>query len=153
MSCFYIFPNIDTFWRLCSRRLLKTLWQCSKQAISPFAKVFSTWFNYYVIIYWDYLQFCEDFSVVCCRFAVCWKWLNLFNFQTHMQQTTWKGLNSVETLWQIEKLLLLPKCFQKLSASEASKWIWRLSCLIAWQCSKTWMNEVLVLKMLILQFL
>ena len=45
-TCFNPFQHIDTFWHLCSRRLLKALWQKKKLwAISSFALMFSTIFN------------------------------------------------------------------------------------------------------------
>ena len=50
----------------------------SKQAISPFATRFSTFFSKYTYNYRDFPYFLVAiFKVVCCRFAVCGKELNL----------------------------------------------------------------------------
>ena len=67
------FPHIYAFWGLCSRWLLKTLWQRKKllkRAISSFATMFSTLFSNLTYIYRAFPCFCLDVSkVVCCRFV------------------------------------------------------------------------------------
>ena len=61
----------DGFWKHCDKRR-----NCSKQAISPFATMFSTFFSNYTFIYWYCPSFCLDiFRVVGCRFVVCRKGL------------------------------------------------------------------------------
>ena len=57
---------------------------CSKQANSPFATVFSTLFNYYIITYRDFSHICLDvFQVVCCRFGVCRKGLRSSGIESY----------------------------------------------------------------------
>ena len=64
-------------WRLCNRRLLKTLWQ---KEISPFATICSTLFNNITLIYCDCSNF-GQFVFNSCKgvnwFVVCGKGLKI----------------------------------------------------------------------------
>ena len=66
---------VDNFWKHCDNKR-----NCSKQAISPFATMFLTFFQYIVIITFIYRGFpcycLGNFKVVCCRFVVCGKGLS-----------------------------------------------------------------------------
>ena len=73
------FPPIDVsaadiFWKHCDKRR-----NCSKQAISPFATIFSISLsnNTYNCKMFPYF-WVDIFNVICCRFAVCGK--GLINF-------------------------------------------------------------------------
>ena len=75
------FPHVDAFWRICSRRLLKTLWQKEKLlkwAISPFALMFSTFFINYIPTFRD------NFHIFAWMFskssAACEKGLNKIKY-------------------------------------------------------------------------
>ena len=62
------FPDIGTFWRLWSRRLLKSWWHMEKLLI-----IISTLFCKHTIIYRNCLYFGLDYSkAVCYTFIVCW---------------------------------------------------------------------------------
>ena len=74
------FTHTDAVWLLCSRWLENPFGNrrnCSKWAISPFASMFSTLFNYHTFIYRYFSYFRKDvFEVFCCRFIVCIKGFN-----------------------------------------------------------------------------
>ena len=79
-DCFNPFPPVDAFWRLCSRRLLKTLWQREIAQNEQFLllqegfQIFSVTLLSFKEIF---TSFCMVvFKVVCRRFVVCGKWLN-----------------------------------------------------------------------------
>ena len=74
------FPHTDAFWHLCSRWLLKTLWQKKKLLkTSKFLFRYNVFKNFskYNLICSDFLYFCPHVSkVVLCRFVVFGKVLN-----------------------------------------------------------------------------
>ena len=81
---FYPFPDIDAFWCLSSKWLLKSSWHKKKLLLMSNFSIchndLNPFFNYQTIIYWDFLYFgYYKFKGVSCRFAVCgkglkWKW-------------------------------------------------------------------------------
>ena len=84
------FPHTDAFWRLCSRRLLKTMWlkkKLLKQAISPFAAMFSTFFSNYTFIYGDLCFFPRCFQS--CRLQICLMWERVKNISPNKQSIKW----------------------------------------------------------------
>ena len=98
----YSFQHTDSFWRLCTRQLLKTLGQKEKLLMMgnfPFSTMFSTpWINS-ILIDRDIHIF--SFKVVWWRFVVCRKILKL-----PLKESTIIKLS-------FEQFLLLSPCFQK----------------------------------------
>ena len=73
-------PHTDAFWGLCSRRLLKTLWQMKKLLMMSNFSFCPQCFlldSIIIILFPEvFLHFClKVFKVFCCRFIVCGKWL------------------------------------------------------------------------------
>ena len=64
------------FWKYCGKSR-----NCSWWAISPLATMFSTSFNNYAIFYGNFSGFCH-YVLVCCRFVVCEKGLNIHYFSS-----------------------------------------------------------------------
>ena len=71
------------FWKHGDKRR-----NCSKQAISPFATMFSYFFSKYTLTYRDFLYFCSHVSkVVCCVFVACGIGLRpVYNLDTKLQR-------------------------------------------------------------------
>ena len=98
----------DKFWKHCDRRR-----NCSKQAISPFATMFSILFSNCTFIYRYFPRFwLIVFKFFYCRCVVCGKGLRVsHNLEfnpiqplMHLEQTTFENIN--------EKFLLLSQYFQ-----------------------------------------
>ena len=62
------FPHTDALWCLCSRRLLKSLWQMVLHL--------PQWFQLYSIIDISFIEFIYILDSIICRFIVCGNGLN-----------------------------------------------------------------------------
>ena len=101
---FNLCPLGDTFWRICSRRLVKTLWQKEKLlqwAILPFATMFWLFYNNNSFIYKDFPSICMIvFKVVCCRYVVC-----------SVTFITILSLNNCSYHFQLDSIIIVYFCF------------------------------------------
>ena len=126
------FPHTDAFWHLWSKRLLVTLWQMQKFLHLP--QCFHFLFHYYAFIKRDlpYLCWCIC-KIMCCRFVVCGKGLNMRKINMlHREQTNTtliqerKHCGKWDRLFICELFIILQKAFSKVFAEVASNVVYSL---------------------------
>ena len=90
------FPPMVTFCHILQQTIFENT--VTKWAISPFATIISNFLRYYTYNFRDFSYFGVDiFKVVCCRFAVCGKRLNVVAQEeiVHNFSFCGKGLNNI----------------------------------------------------------
>ena len=77
-SSIYPFQHTDLFWHLCSKHILKTLWQKEKIAHDRWTiSLFTQCFQFNAIMFFHQFPYfaIDYFKVIYCRFVVCGKGL------------------------------------------------------------------------------
>ena len=107
--CHYVFKKPSAavpplFWRICSRRLMKTLWQKEKllktSNYSFCHTVFNFFFSNYTFIYRDFpCCYLNVFKVICCRFVLCGKGLTLYYFALFIVQPVMYSVLKLMNSW------------------------------------------------------